>query len=138
MREHRDVVVTLNPCLSELEVVAFLQAKWETLEDKSKYEQEPKPSATEPETQESSTISQRRKDKAKEKNIQRKKITAGKTPKGQITTSVKDDSGKQNAIFSLDEICQKKKNKGRPASRKQPPAKVIELSSQEKDSSKLD
>ena len=43
MRENRDVVVSLNPSLNELEVIAFLQAKWESLsaDSKSKYEQEP-------------------------------------------------------------------------------------------------
>ena len=35
---HRDMVVTINPSLNELEVVAFLQAKWEALQDKSKYD----------------------------------------------------------------------------------------------------
>ena len=38
LRQHRDVVVTLNPSLNELEVIAFLQAKWESLTDKSSYE----------------------------------------------------------------------------------------------------
>lgn len=38
MRENRDMVVSMNPSLNELEIIAFLQAKWECLEDKSKYE----------------------------------------------------------------------------------------------------
>ena len=33
------MVVTLCPSLNELEVIAYLQAKWEVLSDKSKYEE---------------------------------------------------------------------------------------------------
>ena len=33
MKENRDIVISINPSMNELEVMAFLQAKWDSMTD---------------------------------------------------------------------------------------------------------
>ena len=136
MREHRDVVVILNPSLSELEVIAFLQAKWENLADKSKYEvNDDKKEAVEDEappiaaaTKKDGSISQKRKEKAKEKNLQRKKVAASKSPVSTKSQGTKVEGKDPSEVLTLDEICERKAKKAKTGTAQKRPSKVIELS----------